>query len=96
MRARYAAYALGKTRFVQETTAEPPVDRAAWTAEIERFTASVRFVSLEILSQQPGEREAWVTFRAGLLADGADVGFAERSRFVRRDRWLYADGERLG
>lgn len=97
MRARYAAYALGKVRFVQDTTVEPRRDRDAWTEEIARFCAVVSFDGLIVGPVEPGGEpdEAHVTFTAVLRAEGVDVGFTERSRFVRRDRWLYADGVRL-
>jgi SEC-C motif-containing protein len=95
MRARFSAYALGKVAFVQDTTTHPRDDRDAWTAEIEQFCEAVEFAGLQILLVEPGDREAWVTFRADLRAGATDVGFAERSRFEHHGRWTYADGERL-
>lgn len=96
MRSRYAAYALGKVRYVMETTAEPPEDRESWRADIQRFCDGTRFTGLEIRSVEPGETEAWVTFHAVLDQGGRDASFTERSRFVRRERWLYESGERVG
>ena len=95
MRSRYAAYALGKSRYIMETTASQREDRDVWRAEIERFSAGTRFTGLEILSVEPGEEVAFVTFRAGLEQAGQDASFTERSRFVRRGRWLYESGERI-
>ena len=94
MRSRYAAYALGKVRYIQET-GEDRDDRDVWAEEIRRFCAQVSFVGLAILSVEPGDEVAYVTFRAELQAAGHDVGFSERSRFELRDRWRYVAGERL-
>ena len=100
MRSRYSGYALGKVRYVMETTdPDGPAHQARpdWAAEIERFGRDVCFDGLEILGHEPGEGVAHVTFRAILSASGRDVSFAERSRFTRHQgRWRYHGGERLG
>ena len=95
MRSRFSAYALGKTRYIMETTHAPRADTEAWRAEIKQFCAATRFEGLSIEKVEPGEPEAWVTFRAVLSQDGRDASFTERSRFVLSDDWRYADGERL-
>lgn len=98
MRSRYAAYAKGDVEHVMRTThPDSPhhqADRSAWAAEIAAFTRSVRFAGLTLLdTPEPDGDEAFVSFRATLLRDGQDVGFAERSRFVRVDgAWRYVDG----
>lgn len=97
MRSRYAAYALGKVAYIQETTAlgsRPAGDR--WADEIRAFGRHVDFAGLRILAVEEAGDEAWVTFQADLRQDGADIGYTERSRFVREGRWRYAGGERLG
>jgi len=95
MRARYAAYALGKTQYIMDTTAVRRADEGVWRAEIKRFSAYTLFHSLEIRSFEDGESVAYVTFRAGLTQGEVDASFTEKSRFIRRDRWYYADGIRI-
>jgi SEC-C motif-containing protein len=98
MRSRYSAYALGNVRYlVSSTDPSGPVwrDDAAWPEEIARFCREVRFEGLEVLSHEPGDDVAHVTFRARLSAGGKDVSFGERSRFTRAGgRWRYHSGER--
>jgi SEC-C motif-containing protein len=99
MRSRFAAYAAGDVDYILATTdPEGPLhrsDRAAWAEEIRRFCALTRFERLEIRAVGPvADERGEVTFHAKLSRDGADVSFAERSVFVRRDgRWLYQSGE---
>ena len=99
MRSRFSGYALGKVRYIIDTTdpAGPAREsRPDWAAEIARFGRDVSFDGLEILAHEPGEHVAFVTFRARLTSAGGDAGFAERSRFTRAGgRWLYHGGERL-
>ncbi len=102
MRARYAAYVLGLVDYVIDTTdpsgPQARADRASWRREVERFSQQTSFDGLEIVEAEPASDaapEGWVTFRAQLTRDGADVSFTERSRFTRvADRWLYYGGER--
>ncbi|MEZ4316138.1 MAG: YchJ family metal-binding protein [Myxococcota bacterium] len=95
MRSRYAAYALEKVSYIMETSAEPERDPDTWRAEIQRFCEHTAFLGLEILEVEPGDEVAYVTFRARLQQVGHDASFTERSRFVRRHRWLYESGERI-
>lgn len=97
MRSRYAAYALGLTGYVLDTTdplgpqAQP--DRAAWAADVAAFSRRTRFEGLEVQGAGQEGDEGWVRFRALLTREGRDASFTERSRFVRRDgRWLYVSG----
>ena len=94
MRSRYAAYALEKVSYVMETSAERRDDEEAWAAEIRAFCRAVDFVSLTIHAHEVEGAEGMVWFTAGLMADGRDVSFTERSRFLLTDRWRYVDGER--
>lgn len=101
MRSRFAGYALGLSEYVMDTThplgGAYEADRRAWEAAIGAFCQGSEFVGLEVLEASGGEREGWVTFRAGLKQGGRDVSFTERSRFVRDgERWLYHTGEVLG
>jgi len=94
MKSRYVAYAVGLSDYIIKTT-DPggphwQLDRAAWRAELDGFTAMTTFLGVEILSSKPGVTEASVTFRARLEQHGADATFTEESRFVNIDgRWLY-------
>ena len=99
MRSRYAAYAKGLVRYVMDTThPDSPhrtLDPTAWATDLQAFSRRTTFERLQILdAPEPDGDEAFVTFRATLTQDGRDVGFTERSRFLRVDgRWLYVDGE---
>ncbi len=95
MRARFCAYALGKTRFVMDTTHDPRQDRDVWRSEIKRFCTETTFAGLSIDAVEVEDGVGWVTFTATLRQGGRDASFTERSRFVRTDAWRYADGERL-
>lgn len=100
VRARYTAYALGKVRFIMDTThpSAPHVreDRVAWRAELQDYCKRASFQGLEIHEHEVDEArgEAFVTFTVALRVDGEDAGFTERSRFLRDgNRWRYVDGE---
>ncbi len=103
MRSRYTAYACGHLRHLVATTApESPhfgADEVRWREELRAFCEGVSFDGLEVrAASQDGDRGE-VTFFATLRrrADGVDVSFGERSRFVRRGgRWLYVDGDPVG
>lgn len=99
VRSRYAAYALGLVDYIIATT-DPDgpqwvADAEAWRDQIRRFAQGTRFRGLTILdAPDAGPHDGFVTFRAELERDGADVSFSERSRFARRDgRWCYHSGE---
>lgn len=94
MRSRFCAYARGLVGYIQQT-GEDRRDTEQWAREIRAFCEAVDFVGLEILEVEPGEQVAYVTFKADLLAGDRDVGFTERSRFERTDRWRYVSGDRL-
>lgn len=96
MRSRFSAYALGRARYILETSGEPRADERAWLEEVRRFSEHTRFTGLTILEVEPGDPTAFVTFRAELEQAGRDASFTERSRFERTDRWRYVSGERLG
>lgn len=98
MRARYAAFALGLTKFVVETTHPEGVavetDRQAWAHSIEAFSASTDFSGLDVLEASEAGDRGTVRFRAVLVQHGKDVSFTEQSQFVRESgRWLYVSGE---
>jgi SEC-C motif-containing protein len=95
MRSRFAAYAMGKAPYILETSGEPRQDEALWLSEVVRFAENTQFTGLTIVNVEPGEKVAYVTFRAELQQLGQDVSFTERSRFERTDRWRYVSGERL-
>ena len=72
-------------------------DEVRWRAGIDAFSRGSRFVALEIVADEPGDTESFVTFRAGLRQSGADASFTERSRFLRLgSRWFYHSGVRKG
>lgn len=94
MRSRYAAYALGLTDYIVETTdPDGPVwheDTDAWRAEIDAFSAGARFTGLTVAEHGADGDEGWVAFEARFVGEAGPQSIRERSRFVRRDgRWLY-------
>lgn len=98
MRSRYSAYAMGLTDYILDTT-DPDgphwqPDRAAWAAEVQHFSDTTRFVSLEIVSTSEDGDAGRVHFLAG-LEQGENAGVMdERSVFRRVDgRWLYTSAE---
>ncbi len=102
MRARYCAYAIGRVDFLIATThpdgPQARADAKAWRAELIEYCQQTEFVGLAILgdTRSDDDTEATVTFTAELRQGGQEVGFTERSRFVRdANRWKYHSGEML-
>ncbi len=98
MRSRFAAYALGLTDYMIDTThkdhPEFSNDRQKWKESIETFSRSTNFDHLTIDEFIDGEKTATVSFTAHLRQGGTDATFGEKSFFVKEnDRWLYKSGE---
>ena len=100
MRARYTAYAIGNVRFLMDTThPEGPHarnDRRQWRADLTEHCRATTFEGLTIHSHNVGDdtARAKVTVTAHLSQAGGDVGFTERSLFLRDGaRWKYHSGE---
>ena len=100
MPARYTAYAIGNVEFVMRTThPDGPQwheDGDGWKHELVAYCRSTEFAGLRVLEVDVDDDagRATVTFHADLRRDGADVGFREKSLFLKRDgRWLYHSGE---
>lgn len=100
VRARYTAFALGRVRFIMDTT-HPTAphfneDRLAWRAQLEDYCRRMSFEGLEIHDHEIDEDEgrAYVTFTVALRDEGQSADFTERSLFLREGkRWLYVSGE---
>ena len=90
MRARYAAYALGKISYILKTERPSPGQPTRRKA-IKQFCQNTEFIGLQILAEETlAEGRATVTFHAVLAQQGRDASFTERSLFAKRDgRWLY-------
>ena len=98
MRSRYAAYALGLTDYIMDTTHPTNSgymsDRHAWQRQILQFSSGTRFDGLKILEFIDGETTAWVTFTAVMRQNGQDADFTEKSKFLKVDgQWLYQSGD---
>lgn len=98
MRSRYTAYALGLFTYIMDTThrenSQYKEDKLSWGQEILAFSHSTSFEGLQILQEQEGIRESFVTFRVELKQGGKPAGFTERSRFLKAgDQWFYVDGQ---
>ena len=102
MRSRYSAYALVLADYIIKTT--HPLNPAysldpEWKKQILEFCRSTIFEDLQILEFIPGEKEAFVTFRAILKQKNKDVSFSETSFtetsfFIKENgRWFYRNGE---
>ena len=93
MRARYSAYALHNADFIIKTThpdsPHQKDDKRLWTAEILAFASQTQFAALTILDTTADT----VKFRAGLLQQGRDASFTERSSFKKHQgKWQYVSG----
>lgn len=102
MRSRYTAYVASDMTYIMDTTHPTSEwhrdDRTAWKRELERITKDSQYVALTIKNSQLSENGSvgWVTFHAGILQNGKDASFTEKSRFEKHDgRWKYAGGEFL-
>lgn len=98
MRSRYAAYALGLANYIIMTTHPDHPDakrnREQWLKEILQFSKQTQFIKLEILKDEEGEKESFVTFVAHLKQSVRDATFTERSYFQKIDnRWYYLSGK---
>jgi len=96
MKSRYSAYAAGEADYILRTThpecPEYSDDREAWRDAVLFFSENTRFVKLDILEVEPGDKESFVTFRAQF----GDGGMVEKSRFLLVDGvWLYRSGEMI-
>ncbi|MAU01571.1 MAG: SEC-C motif-containing protein [Anaerolineaceae bacterium] len=95
MRARYAAYALSKVRFIQKTErSDPPLlpkELIERRRTLKQFCQNTEFLGLQILDEAKlGKGQATVTFRATLLQNRQDASFTERSLFQQHNgRWVY-------
>ena len=95
MRARYAAYALGKVRFIQNSErSDPPLlpkELIERRRSLKDFCQNTQFLGLQILDEAMlDDKQTTVTFRATLLQGGQDASFTERSLFeLRNGRWVY-------
>lgn len=97
MRSRYSAYALGLADYLMKTTHpenesySPHVK--AWRKELQAYCKQTKFTGLEILKDEPGELESFVTFQAGFIQNKQKYLLQERSRFLKVEtQWLYHSG----
>lgn len=100
MRSRFAAYAAENIDYIIATThpAGPQwhADTAWWRDQVARFSRNTIFSGLQIIRDEPGQTESFVTFRAELIGAQGDVSFSERSRFIKvGTRWFYHSGVRV-
>ena len=94
MRARYTAFALGRTQFLMATThPESPhftADAISWAAELRQFCDEVHFQRLAIVEKTVDGDEGTVHFRARFKRGGKSAVLDENSRFRRLEgRWMY-------
>lgn len=94
MRSRFAAYALGKVRYIVKTEHPDSVRRqrdAAFHKDLKLFCELTDFVDLQILGEATlAADRATVTFHALLVQQGKDASFTECSVFERvNGRWFY-------
>lgn len=96
MRARYAAYVLGKVGYlIDSTTPGGPADRRGqgdWAAELTEACARMKLVGLQVLdAPAPHGTSGTVHFRFRAEVHGAISTFEERSAFVQHQgRWTYS------
>lgn len=94
MRARYSAYALGKVRFVMQTTHPQSPHRVdnmqQWRKDLKNFCQRTEFVGLRILHESVDEPMATVTFHAILTQQKQDASYVEQSLFEKiNGRYYY-------
>lgn len=88
MRSRYTAFTRGDVAYLRATQLAPT--RSQSWEETERWTTSVLWLSLEIVSKE----ETAVEFIARYLEDGGVHALHERSTFVKVDgAWRYDTGK---
>lgn len=96
MRSRYAAYALGLSNYIIDTTHTKSSlyksDRKLWKSDISCFYSNTSFENLIIIDHG----DNFVTFRACLKQGEKDVSFTERSLFKKeKGHWKYFEGALL-
>ena len=98
VRARFAAYARGRTDFLARTLHRDHADRALpareLRARLERAVARTRFRSLEILDADGPDRDGVyrVLFRVLAAHAGRDASFVELSSFAKDGGLRYVAG----
>jgi SEC-C motif-containing protein len=99
MRARYAAFAVGRVAYLVKSThptgSHFRTDQAAWRRDLNQSCQQLSFMKLAVMRVEDGDSAeiAFVTFRATVFHGKQDRSFQERSEFRRiGKRWLYYDG----
>lgn len=100
MRSRYSAYALGLVAYLIDTT-HPSNDlflqpKKKIQEDILHFCLNTQFYGLDIVECIDGDKEAYVTFRAGLKQGANDISFQEKSLFRKeKGRWSYVKASQI-
>ncbi len=98
MRARYAAYALGKIDFIMDSL-DPEKDDDVDRANTEAWSKQSKWLGLEILGTEkggPDDEEGKVEFVARYKLKGMNVSHHERALFRKHNgRWVFVDGEEV-
>jgi SEC-C motif domain protein len=100
MRARFAAFAVGRGDFLVDTLAENHPDleipRDALVRELSHAKDRQRFLGLTIVWSTAEADRGEILFVAKIFERGQDRSFAELSQFVREaGGWRYATGTNL-
>lgn len=95
MRSRYSAFASANISYLMNShhpTTRPTKERK----EIHKWTKSVQWMGLNIISKKAGEVfdvEGWVEFKATFMENGKIEYIHENSYFVKENRqWYYKSG----
>lgn len=100
MKSRYSAFAAGDASYIIKTTHEENIeftkDIKIWKESILDFCKITQFKNLEIISSQLEDEISYVTFKVSLFQNEENLGFTEKSKFIKIDnRWFYHSGEFL-
>lgn len=96
MRSRFSAFAVGRAKYLVNSTAElGPMwqpDTDAWERQLRAQCEGARFTALRVLAAPPPPigGPGFVRFEADVVEDGAQHTIAELSRFtLQRGAWVY-------
>jgi len=93
MRSRYTAFATKNIDYIQSTMIGPALNKFN-LEDAEKWTESIEWIGLKILSTSSKQNVGYVSFEAIYKSNQAIHKLCEKSKFINENgSWFYYDGE---